>query len=320
MESLALSVIISTYNRQEYLKSALDSLVAQQCSPSSFDVIVVDNNSSDQTPNLVAQYMQLSLPRITYYNETRQGMCYARNRGAHEASGDIIVFLDDDAIADRLWAARLMDVYAAFPDAGVVGGRIQAVWPGKKPGWITPDLELCLGGDLNYGAEVRRLTYPQTPFGGNFSIRRDLFLSLGGFDANLGRSGSGLLGCEEVDLCCQVTQQKKSIYFSPFAIVHHRVMPEKLGKPYIIKRAYYQGVSVAASERRYGGGQPGASGQYLWHMKNIFKNLVRHCLTGQSHLWVEDLFYFFLNMGRLKETVAPSVCLEKRKLPTAEEG
>jgi glycosyltransferase involved in cell wall biosynthesis len=306
MKPLALSVVISTFNRQEYLKAAIKSLEGQSYPTSDFEVIVVDNNSTDKTADLVAACSRSSPVRIKYLKEVRQGISYARNRGAREARGDVVAFLDDDAAAGSDWLERLAEVYATFPDAGAVGGRIEAVWPGAKPTWVTQNLELSLGGALNYGKEINELHYPSTPYGGNISIRRDLFLSVGGFAEDLGRSGRGLLGCEEVLLCYRMTQQGRKIYFSPHAVVHHRILPEKLTKRYIIKRAYFQGISVVALNRERGDGQSDAPAQLVGRLKNIIKDSIRHFLTGKQELWAEDLFYICMLCGRLKEALLPA--------------
>jgi len=302
MGTISISVVIATYNRCVYLKEALDSLVCQDLPADAFEIIIVDNNSHDKTPELAASYCNRSEPVIRYVKELKQGLSFARNRGAQEARGSIVAFTDDDAVADKGWLQGLMSVYRQFPDAGVVGGKIKLTWPVEKPAWLSPNLEQSYGA-LDYGDEIQALRYPKTPFGGNFSVPRALFLELGGFNEALGRTRARLLSSEEVYLCRLIEQRGKQVYYAPQAVVHHTVLPERMSKKYLLKRAYAQGKSNVMVEQEIGVQQP-----YVWRTElrdliEILKGPIRHILAKEHWFNAEDLFYIFFIMGKLKARI-----------------
>jgi glycosyltransferase involved in cell wall biosynthesis len=265
----------------------------------SFEIIIVDNNSHDKTPELAAAYCTRAAPAIRYVKELKQGLSFARNRGAQEARGSIVAFTDDDAIADNGWLQGLVSVYRQFSDAGVVGGKIKLAWPVEKPAWLSPDLEKSYGA-LDYGDEIQALRYPKTPFGGNFSVPRPLFLELGGFNEALGRIRARLLSSEEVYLCRQIEQRGKQIYYAPQAVVYHTVLPERMNKKYLLKRAYAQGQSNVMVEQETGVQRPHAWQAELRDFIETLKGTIRHILAKEHWFNAEDLFTLFFIMGKLK--------------------
>jgi glycosyltransferase involved in cell wall biosynthesis len=300
MAPTPISVVIAAYNRCAYLKAALDSLVCQDLPADSFEIIIVDNNSHDKTPELAASYCNRSEPVIRYVKELKQGLSFARNRGAQEARGSIVAFTDDDAVADKGWLQGLMGVYRQFPDAGVVGGKIKLTWPVEKPAWLSPNLEQSYGA-LDYGDEIQALRYPKTPFGGNFSVPRQLFLELGGFNEALGRTRARLLSSEEVYLCRLIEQRGKQVYYAPQAVVHHTVLPERMSKKYLLKRAYAQGKSNVMVEQKTGVRQHHAWRREMRDLAGTLKGSIRHIFVKETRLSAEDLFTLFFIAGKLKQ-------------------
>ena len=299
MGIISISVVISTYNRSTYLTKAIDSLVCQAMPADSFEIIIVDNNSTDRTQELVAPYCRSSQPTIRYVKEPQQGLSFARNRGAQEAHGSKVAFLDDDAIADKAWLTELIRVYRQYPGAGAVGGKIKLSWPIEKPSWLTHNLEISYGA-LDFGDKIQELHYPRTPFGGNFSIPRELFLTLGGFNKALGRSSTHLLSSEEVYLCQLMEQRGKKVYYAPQALVYHTVLPERLNRKYLIKRAYSQGKSNVMVEQEMRVRQQQAWRTDLRDLAEMLKGTIRHILM-EHRLNAEALFTLFFIAGKLKQ-------------------
>ena len=159
------SVVICTYNRADCLADAVRSVVAQEA-PFPFEVMVVDNNSTDGTRGLVGE-LQQEFPNLRYVFEGEQGLSRARNRGLQESDAEIVAFIDDDALAYSGWLAALV---AGFSDQtiAVVGGKIEVFYPVERPTWVTDRMEVLLGrfdrGDVSLDVS--------DVFGGNFALKR----------------------------------------------------------------------------------------------------------------------------------------------------
>ena len=300
MPDIKVSVIVCTYNRCALVRESILSLLEQDIAKNSYEIIVVDNNSTDNTKYVVEEISKGEMPVLKYIKEDRQGLSYARNRGAREASGEIVAYIDDDAIAEKGWLKGLLDVYRNFPDAGIVGGRIDPVWLHEKPSWITKNIEVAYT-ILNYGNEIKEISFPKTPFGANLSVKRDVFLSLGGFSTQLGRKAASLISNEELYLCYLVEQNDKKLYYTPNAVVHHKVFPERLNRRFLFKRAYAQGISNILLERELKQNQGVSWSNDLKDLKKVMKGSVRHFLSGNNELVTEDLFTIFLIFGKLRK-------------------
>lgn len=239
---MKLSVIVCTYNRSEFLKDLIASLQEQDL-PGDYEIVVVDNNSTDNTRDVVRGLIGTSRIPIRYVFEGSQGLSHARNSGIRESHGEILAFIDDDAVAEKQWLSRLMSGYDN-EKVGCVGGKIELIWPFEKPDWVTPPMEMPLG-KLDYGDSVRELKFPLVPFGGNISIRKTVFDALGSFSTKLGRDLKTLLSNEELELCSRIVQNGWTIKYVPDAVVHHKVDPRRLRKLWFYHRAYWQGRSDA---------------------------------------------------------------------------
>ena len=144
MAELMISAIICTHNRAQYLGAAIDSLLAQ--SLDNIEVIVVDNASNDTTAEVVQQ--RLSDPRLRYVYEATLGLSTARNTGANVANGDILAYLDDDAVASPQWLASLLEIYQDNDKVAIAGGKVTLLWPpgiSQPPAWLSNDLASGLG-------------------------------------------------------------------------------------------------------------------------------------------------------------------------------
>ncbi|MBD0261202.1 MAG: glycosyltransferase family 2 protein [Tolypothrix sp. T3-bin4] len=251
MPDTQISAIICTHNRDTYLGAAIDSLLAQQFA-AGFEVVVVDNNSSDRTSEVVKQ--RLSDPRLKYVFEPVLGLSVARNTGAKESRGEIIAYLDDDAVACDRWLQILYSAYENNSTLAIAGGKVTLLWPQgiQQPRWLSPGLAGNLGA-YDLGDSIVYIEQPGlTPRGLNYSIRRSFLNEIGGFDPHLGRVGKNLLSNEELQMTELALQRGWQVAYLPDALVAHNVAPERLNRSWFLKRGWWQGISECYREQLAG--------------------------------------------------------------------
>lgn len=250
------SIIICTYNRAGNLRRCLEPFVSQQeAEDLEWEILVVDNNSSDDT-RAVVEALQAELPlRIRYVFEPEQGLNYARNRGVDESQGRCFAFVDDDILVSERW---LCSIYKTFVDndADAVGSCIHLDESIHLPKWINRDMYGFLGYQ-DYGDTPFQMDgFSQYPFGGNMSFNRRVVERIGYFNPKLGRKGSGrkvseLFKGAETDYFHRLAEAGGRIFYTPDAVVYHRILPFQLQKRYFrtihftagYQRAYYDGNS-----------------------------------------------------------------------------
>ena len=246
-----ISAIICTHNRDNYLGAAIDSLLAQDF-PGSFEVVVVDNASKDNTREVVEA--RLPNPKLEYVYEPITGLSVARNTGAKTASAEILAYLDDDAVASSQWLRVLYEAYQSNNKLAIAGGKVTLIWPEdiNPPKWLSVELS----GNLGYydlGNSVVYIDQPGlTPRGLNYSIRRIFLEQIGGFDINLGRVGNKLLSNVELYTTELALKQGWLVAYLPEALVAHNVAPERVKPSWFIERGWWQGVSECYREQLAG--------------------------------------------------------------------
>lgn len=243
-ESSLLSIIICTFNRAGYLRDTLNSLLDTTAAPESFEVLITDNNSTDDTKT-VAQEVGSHHDKNTihYVKETNQGLSHARNRGIKEASGDILLFLDDDIVAQPEFIPAWLSFFKNHPEALGGGGKIHVQFDDPRPEWMSHFL-MPLLGHHNLGNSIKKYPANKYPFGGNMAFRKEIFEHYGNFNTGLGRKGSELMASEEKEFYHRLPDSK-AIYYLPDAFIHHRVNEERLTETYIKKQALGLGESIA---------------------------------------------------------------------------
>ena len=242
MTNSMISVIICTYNRSSSLRVTLASL-AHMTLPVDFrwELIVVDNNSKDDTAAVVEEFSITSGLHVRYAFESRQGLSYARNTGVQEASGEIIAFTDDDVEVDKLWILRLGEIFGEL-DCMAAGGRVIPVWSSPKPLWFYEEQSPSLSGVIAHfdlGDVVCETT--TAPFGANMAFRKEAFSKYGLFRADLGRKGDVLISGEETEFCHRLVQGKEKIAYDPRAVVYHPVQEERTQKKYVQSWFFHRG-------------------------------------------------------------------------------
>ncbi len=237
-ESLKISVIICSYNRDEYIIDAIDSLYNQTLSKEKFEVIVVDNNSTDNTRSFCLNYIQ-SHPdyNIYYLEETNQGASFARNTGAAFAKGPLLAFMDDDAIADKDFLSRIISFYEANADVGGLGGRIIPKYIPAEPKWMSHYVS-SLVGNFHYNDNAVMFRPGKYPLESNMIVTKKDFIEVGGFNTLLpGVKGILRIGGEGKDFFMKLQALNRKIYYHPMIIVQHVVEAKKLTPEYMYRVA-----------------------------------------------------------------------------------
>lgn len=241
---IRISAVICTYRRIDTLASAIESLINQSLPSNEYEIIVVDNNSGDDTPEIVRRYVKDTSFSVKYVLELEQGLSHARNTSIKHAEGEIIAFLDDDAEADPGWLRALIEIYDNIPDAWAVGGKVLPIWDAERPKWLKDTMLRSLS-IVEWGDEKRPLKWPERIIGANCSFRKPVFSEIGLFSTNLGRIGKILLGNEDTEIQERIHKMSKFVFYTPQAIVHHHVPRERMTKKYFYERSYGAGRSQA---------------------------------------------------------------------------
>jgi glycosyltransferase involved in cell wall biosynthesis len=239
-----ISVIICTYNRSKLLKNSLGSLQKLNIPEDlSFELIVVDNNSTDDTQEVVKSFLPESKMKKRYVFEACQGLSNARNRGIKETESDILVFTDDDMEFDPNWLLEISSVFKKY-DCICVAGKIIPKWPQGKPPWLIDDGPYQIpsfDGRFDLGNLEHEIKKPL--FGGNMAFKRTAFKEYGFFRTDLGRSGNTFLSNEETEFCNRLFAAGEKIVYSPNAKVYHLLNNSHGTKSYYLKRMFSYGKS-----------------------------------------------------------------------------
>ena len=226
-----LSVVICTYNRPELLRLALTSLLRQSPADLTYEVVVVDNNSTPETRAVVDEIAQ-SDARVRYVRETRQGNAYARNTGVAEARAPIVAFLDDDVTVRDHWVELIPRKFKES-NADFLGGKVLPRWEQPPPSWL---------GAANW-APIAALDYGDAPFSitadnplclltANIAFKKDLFANHGEFSAAVQRTGDSIGSLEDHEFLMRLLRAGVAGLYVPEMIVDAFVGSERMTKAY----------------------------------------------------------------------------------------
>lgn len=248
MATRLVTIIICTYNRAAYIDLCLTAIQRQTLPADRYRIMVVDNNSPDNTREVVERYQANGLP-VDYFFEEKQGLSYARNRGLAESDTEFLLFLDDDAIMSTDSMTALQTYLEGNPDATIVGGRAIIQYPNGKPEWVTSKVEAWMGS-YDYGAQeipVNEDTIKQKlvrlPIGCCFLVKRSLLEELGGFKPSLGRVGKKMLAGEETLIGLKALEQGGKITYLPSVYVDHMIEPHWVDREFLANKTYFYGIS-----------------------------------------------------------------------------
>jgi glycosyltransferase involved in cell wall biosynthesis len=242
MSGVAASVVVCTHNRSARLARCLAALSAQSAAANEYEVIIVDNGSSDDTRDLATAFCRRH-PAFRYISEPNPGVAVARNTGVRDSAGAILAFADDDTEPEPSWLQRILGCFRALPDVGVVGGEIIPMWGAERPDWLTDRLLRPLSAGLKWSSTPCFLGAEQWLIECNSAYRKEVLFQVGGFPEHLGRVGDSLLSGEGgVNLL--IARAGHGLYYDPSILVRHHIPASRLTQAWFRRRVFWQGVTL----------------------------------------------------------------------------
>ena len=247
------SVIIATYNRAALLDECLTHLRAQRFVAGD-EVIVVDNGSTDATAAVVARHQRSWPTPLRLLHETRPGKSHAVAQATAAATGDLLVFTDDDVNVGAEWLEAIRTVMSD-PAIGVAGGSVAARWESTVPRWF----RRAVAQHARLGAPIALLDYgdrhvelgERTLLGANLAVRQEVFRAVGGFPTHLGKLRGTLLSGEDHELCRRVQASGHRAVYVPDAVVHHWVPARRARVSYLLDWFFWSGITHAIMDDRH---------------------------------------------------------------------
>lgn len=246
---MKVSVVICTYDEElyEHVVEAVESVLGGTYDD--VEIVVVVDGREPLYERLRAEYADAEQVFL-HCNDENRGLSASRNRALEIVSGDIVAFMDDDAVADRRWVEELVSVYQSREPIAV-GGRMTPIWVTDKPGFLPPEFYWLVGvthrGFAEDGEEVRNT------FGSNISFRTEILSALGGFETDIGRQGEKNLQVEEAELCVRMQEKYgKGVIYNSDAKVGHKVFAYRTEFGWLVNRAFWQGYSKRAMKTLVG--------------------------------------------------------------------
>ncbi len=264
--SPTLTVAIPTYNRADFLRQTLAGLARQEFPRGSFEVLVIDNNSTDYTRAVVAEFAA-SNPAPRYVLETKQGLDYGRNRAIAEARGCIMVFADDDILMQPDWLAQLSAplLTDTAHRIGAVGGEVIPVFPDGLPPWVAE-----WHAPLAFRTDAGPIDAKHSPMGANLAFPKWVFEKLGPFHTALDRAAGNYFSGGDSEMVRRVRAAGLEVWFAPAAAVRHQMPASRTTFRYASRHAFDSARSRVIDRA----GQPGAAGYFIGRfLGNIFKAL-----------------------------------------------
>lgn len=236
-EKPLVSVIICTYNREKYLPLTLHSLKNQTVDKKKYEIIIVNNNSTDKTEEISKRFIEENPDlNIKYVVETQRGLSAARNRGIKESDGEIIIFIDDDAEVTPNYVEEAVKFFQTYDDVDAMGGKIIPKYEdGKEPEWMSIFL-WGLVTKSDWGNKIRKYPYSKYPPGCSMSFRKKIFDEIGVFNESL------TLRCDDKFIFKQMDKFKKKYLYNPDFIVFHNIDKNRLTNESIKKISYLVGI------------------------------------------------------------------------------
>ncbi len=251
---MSVTVLICTFNRCARLLETLDSLAQIDGAGFEWDVLVVDNNSTDGTRAGVASRTAGFPVPLRYLHEPRQGKSPALNTGLAAITSSIVLFTDDDVRVPSRWLAEAVAPLAVRSDIDYTGGPVRGIWGSRRPRWLTARNGLMWGtiATLDYGAAPFVFEDRQRiPLGVNMAVRRSVFGRVGVFDPALGRVGGALLGQEQAEFFHRTRRAGIRGLYVPGMVLEHHVPAARLRRAYFRRWWYAKGIARARLHRRH---------------------------------------------------------------------
>jgi glucosyl-dolichyl phosphate glucuronosyltransferase len=234
MPAPRVTVAVLTYNRSRLLRETLACIVRQNYPAGRWELLVIDNNSKDDTKEVVSSFFSAGTPpRLVV--ETKQGLDHGRNRAIDEARGEILVLADDDILVEPDWLSELVAPFSSdnAHKVGVVGGEVVPVFPDGVPPWLEGAHR-----PLAFRSDPGPLPPGQAPMGANFAFPRWAFAQFGKFDTNLDRQGERLFGGGDSEMIRRIRASGLEAWFVPGARALHQMTADRLTFDYARRHAF----------------------------------------------------------------------------------
>lgn len=243
---MRISAVICTHNRASFLRKALQSLCEQTLDSAEYEVIVVDNASTDETKLVVSEFAGVCRGMtVRYLYDPVLGLSHARNTGWQNANAALIAYMDDDAASAVDWLGNIVRFFDnAEEKAACVGGRVELEWESPRPEWLGDAL---LGdiGYINWGRAVIKTEPHQYIAGLNMAFRKNALQSIGGFSTKIGQKGGLQNTMDDIYVENRLRAAGYFLFYDPSIMVRHYISGERLNKKWFLTRSYGKGVSSA---------------------------------------------------------------------------
>lgn len=252
------SFITCTYNREKYLGQTLKSVCEQTFSAGDYEILVIDNNSTDGTADVCQEY-RLKYPDRQFhcFKEMNQGFSFALNRGIREAKGEYIIYVDDDETVEPEHLERLNNRLEEYPEAVLAASPVVPVYENGEPRWMSYFTQRLIGGWFDRGNKVKVLDANHYPGTGHTVIKRELYQKYGYYNTELGRKGTSLMGAEDKDMFNRLKSNGVVSYYFPDIPIYHHIPESKTTDEFFDRLTYAVGkservrtLSVSAEEYR----------------------------------------------------------------------
>jgi glucosyl-dolichyl phosphate glucuronosyltransferase len=300
---MKITVAICTWNRSELLKRTMSQMAEELFPPRvDWELLVVNNNCTDDTESVVESF-QGRLP-IRQIVEQKQGLSFARNAAVSCASGDYILWTDDDVIVDSGWLAAYESAFARYPEAAFFGGPIQPWFEGMPPRWMATDAWSLIStafAALDYGTRECKASCSRLPFGANYAIRLD-WQRRHLYDPRFGRRPETTISGEETIVLLGIIKEGGTGWWIPDAQVRHWIPKSRQSLAYL--REYYAGYGRTLNRQSSAGAYPLVFGKPRWLLRHALESELAYCLhrlyAPPMH-WISDLKKASIAWGQLQD-------------------
>ena len=246
---MTLDVVVPTYNRSGLLRLTIASLFAgERPDDLEITILIIDNNSKDDTEQVV-RGLQANAPLpLRYIRETKQGLSNARNAGIAAGHSELVGFIDDDEEIEPHWYQVISREFSD-PSVDFIGGPYLANWVTKAPSWLPPGYHAAIGHVPPKPRSSFGPDFGGNLMGGNAVMRRTVFDRVGTYSTRLGRSGKGLLSEEDAEFCRRLESASIRGMYVPDLAIRHYIAPERLTRRYHRRWVYWRAVSQGVLDR-----------------------------------------------------------------------
>jgi glucosyl-dolichyl phosphate glucuronosyltransferase len=255
----------------------------------SWELVVLNNNSTDDTREVLANFQRQANISLTVLFEARQGKSFAMNAGISAAKGDILVLTDDDVRVDPNWLIHIKEAFDRYDCAGL-GGKIIPEWTFQKPSWVVeegPYKLIDLHGRYDLGDEPCEITMRTRPYGANMAFRKQMFDKYGLFRTDLGPAGTARMTGQDIEFSRRLLEGGEKLIYLPQAVVYHLVEKQRISKTYY-RHAYF--AFGRGSARRWEA--PDEAVRYFGIPRYLLPGLLGKTLKWLSAVDRERRFYY----------------------------